>query len=88
MRHNIWLGNTRGQEEMCVSLKHPAMTPKWLARDLIISYSNVGDIIYDPFVGSGTVCEEAKKNNRVYIGSDMSKEYYELANKNLDSILL
>lgn len=55
MRHNVWLGNTRGQEEMCIELKHPAMMPKWLARDLIYTWCNPFDIVLDPFAGSGTV---------------------------------
>lgn len=53
-RGNVWRGKTRGQEEMCVSLPHPAMMPAWLARDLIISWSNMGDTVLDPFAGSGT----------------------------------
>ena len=57
MRLNVWEGNTRGGEVMCTVLKHPAMMPKWLARDLILSWSNPTDIILDPFAGSG--------NNRI-----------------------
>lgn len=74
-RHNVWLGNTRGQEEMCVELKHPAMMPKWLARDLILSYSNENDIVFDPLAGSGTVLQQAYKLNRKFIGGDCSHEY-------------
>lgn len=59
MRGNVWRGNTRGQEELCSKLKHPAMMPKWLARDLILSWSNIGDMILDPFAGSGTTGEIA-----------------------------
>lgn len=85
-RYNVWLGNTRGQEEMCIELKHPGMMPKWLARDLIISFSNPNDLVFDPLVGSGTVCEEAKKLGRNYLGFDSNPEYVKLAQDNLNNI--
>ena len=95
MRHNVWLGNTRGQEEMCVKLNHPAMMPNWVAADHIKSWSNAAtyddvnniinnaDIIYDPFAGSGTSLIQAKLLNRNWIGSEISKEYCELADGEL-----
>lgn len=75
MRHNVWLGNTRGQEDMCIELKHPAMMPKWLARDLIRSWSNPGDTVLDPFAGSFTTCGEAIALARNAIGIDINPEY-------------
>lgn len=59
VRGNVWKGNTRGQEEICQELPHPAMMPRWLARDLILSWSNPGDTILDPFAGSGTTAQQA-----------------------------
>ena len=79
MRHNVWEGNTRGQEEMCVELHHPAMMPKWLARDLIISWSDVGDIVLDPFGGSGTTGLEAIKLGRQCILIDIDSGYCKMA---------
>lgn len=75
MRGNVWTGKTRGQEDMCVELNHPAMMPKWLARDLIISWSNKGDTVLDPFAGSGTTIFEAKKLSRSYIGIECNLHY-------------
>ncbi len=75
MRHDVWLGNTRGQEEMCKALQHPAMMPKWLARDLILSWSNPSDVVLDPFSGSGTVGQEAEKVGRETILIDVNEEY-------------
>ncbi len=75
MRHNIWKGNTRGQEEMCQKLKHPAMMPKWLARDLILSFSDVGDLVADCFAGSGTTGIQALKYGRRSWLCDKSSEY-------------
>ena len=79
MRHNIWLGNTRGQEDMCIELKHPAMMPRWIARDHILTWSNEGELVYDPFGGSGTTAEEAEKLNRKWVLSEISKEYCSMA---------
>lgn len=79
MRHNVWLGNTRGQEEMCVELKHPALMPRWLARDLILSFSNIGDTVLDPFAGGFTTCFEAMKIGRKSIGVDCSLNYVNAA---------
>lgn len=75
MRGNVWEGKTRGQEEFCKPCKHPAMMPKWLARDLIISWSNEGDIVCDPFSGSGTTVEEGRKLNRSLISIDIDPHW-------------
>jgi len=66
-----------------ISFKHPATFPEKLANDHIISWSNEGDIVYDPFMGSGTTAKMAKLNNRNYIGSEISEEYCNIANKRL-----
>jgi len=62
---------------------HPAPFPEKLAEDHIISWSNEGDTILDPMAGSGTTLKMAKKNNRKYIGIEISKEYIEIINKRL-----
>ncbi len=46
-----------------------------------------GGIIYDPFMGTGSTAEVALRSNRKYIGSEMSKEYLDIANKRLEPIL-
>lgn len=75
MRHNVWLGNTRGQEDMCIELKHPAMMPKWLARDLIITWSNPFERVLDPFAGSGTVGLVCAEIGREAILIEKNPEY-------------
>jgi DNA modification methylase len=84
MRHNVWEGKTRGQEDMCEKLPHPAMMPKWLARDLILSFSNVGDLVLDPFGGSGTVGVQAISTGRRAILIDKEPEYVELMKSECD----
>lgn len=77
MRGNVWKGNTAGQEAPCQSddFKHPAMMASWLARDLIYSWSNPGDLVIDPFAGSGTTLEAAETLGRNWIGIDINPEY-------------
>lgn len=86
MRGNVWKGNTVGQELAGKSLKHPAMMPKWLARDLILSFSNPGDACLDPFAGSFTTCIQAMENGRSAIGIDVSQEYVEMGRRLLPRI--
>lgn len=83
MRHNVWLGNTRGQEDMCVQLKHPAMMPKWLARDLILSWSNPGDRVLDPMAGSGTVGLACRDTGRRCTLIEVDKGYVEIIKESL-----
>ena len=64
-----------------IAYNHPAIFPEKLAEDHIISWSNPGDIILDPFIGSGTTAKMAALNGRKYIGIDISEEYCELARK-------
>ena len=78
MRGNVWRGNTRGQEDVCEPLPHPAMMPKWLARDLIISFSNVGDLVMDCMAGSGTTGMVAIGLGRRALMIDCDPEYCEL----------
>lgn len=66
--------------------KHPAVFPDELAEIHIKTWSNVGDIVLDPFVGSGTTAKVAKELGRQYIGFDISKEYCEMAEKKLDKL--
>lgn len=62
---------------------HPAVFPESLVRDHILSWSNEGDIVLDPFMGSGTTAKVAMALNRNYIGFEISKEYCDMANKRI-----
>jgi site-specific DNA-methyltransferase (adenine-specific) len=63
---------------------HPAIFPDNLAYDHIKTWSGEGCLVYDPFLGSGTTACMAKLLNRNYIGSEISKEYFKIAQKKLD----
>ena len=67
--------------------EHNAPFPESLANDHIISWSNEGDLVYDPFMGSGTTAKMAILNNRNWIGSEISKEYCEIAEKRINENL-
>jgi DNA modification methylase len=58
-----------------IAFQHPAIFPEQLANDHIISWSNEGDLVYDPFMGSGTTAKMCILNNRNWIGSEISSEY-------------
>jgi len=63
---------------------HPAPFPLELPHRLIQMYSFKGDVVLDPFCGSGTTCVAAVRSNRRYIGYDLNQEYIDLARKRLD----
>ena len=65
------------------AFEHPATFPENLAHDHIVSWSNEGDLIYDPFLGSGTTAKMAKTNHRKYIGSEINGDYFKIAQKRL-----
>tara|TARA_B110001450_G_scaffold214861_1_gene207814 strand:- start:335 stop:1135 length:801 start_codon:yes stop_codon:yes gene_type:complete len=86
---NVWDLNTgymRSTKDK-VAYQHSAIFPEQLANDHIISWSNENDLVYDPFMGSGTTAKMAKLNNRNYIGSEISKEYCNIANERLKPYL-
>uniref|UniRef100_A0A6H1ZHS2 site-specific DNA-methyltransferase (cytosine-N(4)-specific) n=2 Tax=viral metagenome TaxID=1070528 RepID=A0A6H1ZHS2_9ZZZZ len=84
-RYNIWKytqGGGYGSDDK-IAYNHPAIFPEKLAEDHILSWSNEGDIILDPMAGSGTTLKMAKKNNRNYIGIEISQEYIKIARQRL-----
>lgn len=84
-KNNIWqyavgYGGTTTDK---IAFQHPAVFPERLAEDHILSWTNPGAIVLDPMCGSGTTCKMARKNNRKWIGIDISKEYIRIANNRL-----
>ena len=68
--------------------EHPAMFPEALAKDHIISWSNEGDLVLDPFNGSGTTTKCAKYLKRNFVGIDISERYCEIARNRLKQEML
>ena len=89
-RKNVWeydIGFMKSTNEK-FAFEHPAMFPEKLAADHILSWSNEGDIVLDPFNGSGTTTKMAKHLNRNYIGIEISEKYCKIANDRLRQEIL
>lgn len=84
MRDNVWRLNPYNLKD----LGHPAVFPEKLANDLMLSWSNENDVIYDPFAGSGTTLKVAKDLKRQFIGSEISAKYCEIIEKRLKQEVL
>tara|TARA_R110002167_G_scaffold45515_6_gene136750 strand:+ start:1934 stop:2701 length:768 start_codon:yes stop_codon:yes gene_type:complete len=82
-KSNIWY-LPRGARKDIAKVKHPATFPDALATDHIISWSNKGDIILDPFMGSGTTGVAAKNLGRDFIGIEMDGGYFNIAKKRIE----
>lgn len=85
MRHNIWkygCGYGKGAESNLAYL-HPATFPYKLALDHIKSWSNEGDVILDPLIGSGTTARTAKDLKRNFIGIEINPNYCKIAKERL-----
>lgn len=82
MRRNVWLYST-GAGNMAEAgfsdTTHPAVFPLKLAEDHVTSWSNPGDTVLDPFMGSGTVGVACKRLGRHFIGIEREEEYYAIA---------
>lgn len=76
---SIWKMST----ESAKRVKHPAPFPEELPHRLINLFSYKGDVVLDPFIGSGTTAVAALKNGRHYVGYDLSKEYVHLAEERI-----
>ena len=80
VRGNIWNYDVRNMKG-----DHPAMFPELLAQDHILSWSNAGDLVFDPFTGSGTTGKMAKILNRDFIGIEISEDYFKLAQERINN---
>ncbi len=80
VRFNVWNVPTEKNNKT----GHPAVFPKAIARDHIITWSNEGDVVLDPFSGSGTTAIEALNLGRKFIGIEISEEYYEKSKKRIE----
>ncbi len=59
--------------------KHPTQKPEELLRKIILASSNIGDVVLDPFIGSGTTSVTAEQLKRKWLGCDLSSEYLDWA---------
>jgi site-specific DNA-methyltransferase (adenine-specific) len=86
VRTNIWTysvgrGKTTGDH---FAFAHPAMFPEKLAEDHILTWSEPGDLVLDPFLGSGTVATMALLNGRHFLGYEINREYCGIAQQRIE----
>jgi site-specific DNA-methyltransferase (adenine-specific) len=81
---NIWNDLTVPFWSMPENTDHPTQKPEKLLAKVILASSNKGDVVFDPFLGSGTTSVVAKKLNRHYIGIEIDLDYCCLAEKRLE----
>lgn len=74
-RYPICSGNERTD--------HPTQKPLKLMEELVIKHTSSGDLVLDPFMGSGTTGVACKQNNRGFIGIELNENYFEIAKKRI-----
>ena len=88
IRWNVWEINTGFGYSASdnTAYSHPAIFPEKLAHDHIVSWSNPGDTIFDPFAGSGTTLKMAEQLGRDSIGIEISGEYCEIIRRRMSNL--
>lgn len=76
---DVWVIN----REQSGKESHGAVFPRKLVTTILENFSEEGDVVYDPFMGTGTTAVVAKQMNRKYLGSEISKKYIKIAKDRL-----
>lgn len=97
-KHNNWTPNPKGAKPKDVieipttcngmgeTTPHPTQKPEELLRKFVLASSNEGDLIIDPFSGSGTTIVVAEQLNRFWMGCDINMEYNDWAVKRIENV--
>ena len=83
-RYNVGINQSSKDD---IAFEHPAIFPELLVFDQMKTWSNENDIVYDPFMGSGTTARVAISINRKWVGSEISEEYCKIIEKRLQPLL-
>ena len=75
----VWYYSGSSSEGNKIKNRHPAPYPDKLCGDLIQCFSKENDVVFDPFLGSGTTAVMSKKLNRNFVGGDIAEQYIEIA---------
>lgn len=81
-RFNVWDIPAEGNET-----GHPAVFPLKLVTDHIITWSNENDVVFDPFMGSGTTAIACVEVNRNFLGFEISENYYNAAQERVQAVM-
>lgn len=84
-RNNIWKYNTgkNYSSKDVAAFEHPAIFPEALAKDHILTWSNEGDLVLDPFMGAGTTAVCCLETNRNYVGYEIDETYFDVCNRRI-----
>jgi len=85
-RGNVWLyevGNGKTTRDR-FAFQHPALMPEAMAEDHILSWSQPGDLVFDPMCGAATTCKIALLHHRKYLGMEIHQPYWEIACKRIE----
>ena len=97
-KHNNWTPNPKGAKPKDVieipttcngmdeKTPHPTQKPEELIRKFVLASSQEGDLIIDPFSGSGTTVVVAEQLNRYWMGCDLNLEYNDWATKRIENV--
>lgn len=86
-RKNVWeylIGGGNSTQDK-IAFQHPAIFPEKLVADHLESWTNEGDIVLDPFMGSGTTGKMCSAYNRNFIGIEVNEDYFKIAEKRIYS---
>lgn len=89
IENNIWLiknGMNKSTKDL-VAFEHPAIFPEELASKHIITWTKKNDLVYDPFMGSGTTAKMSILLDRNWIGSELDSTYSDICNRRLKTIV-
>jgi DNA modification methylase len=84
-KENIWLyevGYMKSTKDVS-AFEHPAMFPEALAEDHILSWTNPGELVVDPFLGSGTTGKSCVKLGRSFLGCEIDPAYFAIAQRRI-----
>ncbi|HSU25744.1 MAG TPA: site-specific DNA-methyltransferase, partial [Pyrinomonadaceae bacterium] len=79
--YNVGTSSSRDK----IAFEHPAIFPEHLVSDQIKTWTDADDLVYDCFMGSGTTAKVAHQLNRRWLGSEISAEYIEIAERRLEA---
>jgi len=83
--HKIADSVFRVYREMRRDVEHPAVFPVRLPEELCMSFTDIGGIVCDPFMGSGTTCVACANLGRKFIGIEIEKKYFDIACERIDA---
>ena len=82
---DVWTGALTKPSEKTEG-KHPTQKPEYLLEKIVLASTEEGQVILDPFCGSGTTGVEAVRFGRKFIGIDISEEYLEISKKRMEKV--